>query len=86
MPSSFIFDIYVANIDLRRRAALSLKLLWCFFTLVSVVVFVSICFVAVFLCYLQVVDLDLQRILPTFHMRYLNVHNKRQMFWLFYCL
>ena len=47
MPSSFIFDIYVANFDWRRRANLSLKLIWWLFAPVSVVVFVSVCFVAV---------------------------------------
>ena len=86
MPSSFIFFIYVANFDWRRRANLILKLLWCFSALVSAVVvflFVLLLFV---LCYLQVVDLYLPRILLTLYMRYLNVHNKGQLFWLFYCL
>ena len=46
MPSSFIFDIYFANIDWRRRSDLSLNFIWCLFALiVSVVVFVSVCFV-----------------------------------------
>ena len=46
MPSSFTFDIYFANFYWRRRAALSLNLIWCLFALlVSVVVFVYVCFV-----------------------------------------
>ena len=32
------------------------------------------------LCYFQMVDLDLPRIVLTFHMRYLIVHNKGQLF------
>ena len=41
MPSSFIFAIYFVNFSWRRRAALSLILLWCLiWFLVLVVVFV----------------------------------------------
>ena len=38
------------------------------------------------LYYIQVVDLSLPIILLYLHMRYLNIHNKGQSFWLFYCL
>ena len=46
MPSSFIFVIYFVNFAWRRRADLSLNLLWwLFLLLVSDVVFDSVCFV-----------------------------------------
>ena len=80
MPLSFIFDMYAANFDFRRPAALTLKLLWCLFAVVFVVVFVSFFLLMFVLVSIQVVDLDLPIILLTLHIRYSNVHNKGQIF------